>query len=179
MNEDMMHDTEPPLAEGQLLPEGALEDDQSDDEQEFWKSIKQASLKGKIDRYVDGAKQIISLNSALLGLYFAAISISSIGDYIKIESLRDLPLLLLFMSPALCWCIGLIFALLSIEPPPEGWVMESQSIKMQWKNECNKMEKCLWNARRVTFLGLALMISAVFLYLICMCKVFDLLAKII
>ena len=170
MNDDIGHDSEPLLVDGQQLPVGVLEDDQSSDEQEFWKGVKQASLKGKIDRYVDGAKQIISLNVALLGLYFAAISFSSIGKYMKIESLWDFPLLLLFMSPPVFWCIGLGFALISIGPPPEGWVMESQSIKMQWKNECNKMEKHLWTARKVTFIGLALMITCVFFYLIYMCK---------
>lgn len=166
----MGHDSEPILIEGEPLSEELVEANQSDDEQMFWKGVKQASLKGKIDRYVDGAKQIISLNGALLGLYFAALSFSSIGKYIKIESLWDLPLLLLFMSPAFFWCVGLVFALISIAPPPEGWVMESQSIKMQWKNECNKMEKCLWRSRIFTFIGLALMMVGSFLYLICICK---------
>lgn len=81
-----------------------------DPNMKFWKDTAKGLLGESIKSIEEAAKQIIGVASILEGLYFHAIT------YSNIRSSLDTPLLLLYISPLVCWLVSLCFAVLVFFP---------------------------------------------------------------
>ncbi len=149
---------QPQIIEGLEPPSEILEAIRSE-EKKFWESISQESARGKVNRYLEGAKQIINLNGVLLGVYFAAIALSSISDHLTISSYWDVRWIILIISPAVCWFFGIYFAIRALEPNPYPyWVNDYQIIRSRWKEECSKLSRNVSRARWLLIIGFVFML---------------------
>jgi hypothetical protein len=158
-----------PIVEGQAPSDEILEEIFTE-ERLFWKSIAQEVVRGKVNRYLEGAKQIINLNGVLLGVYFAAIALSPISDRLIIRSWWDVRWIVLILIPALAWFAGLIFAVWALEPNPYPyWTNDSQQIERRWKKECSTLSQHISVARWSLVLGFLLMLISLSIFLYYMC----------
>ena len=167
---------QPPIISGETPPEDILKkinEELSKEEEEtktFWNSVAQESVKGKINRHLDGAKQIINLNGILLGVYFASISFSSINEHLIIRSLWDIRWIALILLPAIVWALGLWIAIRALEPNSYQYITNDPVLtKERWCSECNSLSKSVLYARLSLVGGFALMIFSFSIYLYFTC----------
>jgi hypothetical protein len=134
----------------------------------FWKKLAEAAILGKPSRLIEGAKQIIYINGILLIAYFAAISLSSLKDYLVMRKPWDF-LLLLIISPAFMLFIGLIFAVWALEPTSYPLTSNPRLIENSYNKECGRISFRVWIARIIPVVGFGLIVINIYAYLWLIC----------
>lgn len=162
----------PPTISGETPPADILQgiSNEEDKEKKFWNSVADDIERGKVNRHLEGAKQIINLNGILLGVYFASISFSSINGHLIIRSLWDIRWIALILLPAIVWASGLLIAIRALEPKPHPYKTNDPELtKKRWCAECDSLSKSVWRARLSLVGGFILMIFSFSIYLYYMC----------
>ncbi len=163
---------QPPIISGERVPDDISKEilDEEEEEKKFWNNLAQEIERGKVDRHLEGAKQIITLNGVLLGVYFASISVSSLIGHLIIRSLWDTRWILLILLPAIVWAGGLLIAIRALEPRPYPYTTNDPGLtKERWIAECISLSKSVGKARLSLVCGFILMIFSFSIYLYYMC----------
>lgn len=142
-----------------------------EEEKKFWRNIAKEREKGRMDRAIDGLKQIINLNGIILGVYFATLSISSLNNYLVIRSNSDIIWVLLLLLPAIVWLLSLGFAISALCSNPifPKWTNDAKIIEESWRKEFEYLSSRLTRSRITLLIGFGLMILniAVYIYVSC------------
>lgn len=76
----------------------------------FWRENAQKLVSESISTIEESAKQLITINSVLEGIYFPAITFSDIKPVIS-------PFIAaIYLAPVLLWLLSLVFAILTLSP---------------------------------------------------------------
>ena len=163
---------QPPIISGESVPADVSQEilGEEEEEKKFWNGLAQDVERGKVNRHLEGAKQIINLNGILLGVYFAAISFSSANGHLMIRSYWDIRWIVLILLPAVVWAYGLWVAVHALEPNPYDYKTNDPALtKARWIAECTSISESVWKARLSLVCGFILMIFSFSIYLYYMC----------
>lgn len=137
-------------------------------ETKIWEKVAEDNILGRIDRLTEVAKQIINITGFLLTTYFVAISFSSLDKYLIIRTVWDCNLWLI-MGPALLSFIGLISAVVALDPGNYPWTDKTEDTKIFWNSRCSHINRYIWIARIFTFLAFGLIIFNMYRYILLIC----------
>jgi hypothetical protein len=163
---------QPPIISGEQVPADVSREilGEEEEEKKFWNSLAQDIERGKVNRHLEGAKQITNLNGILLGVYFAFISFSSLDEHLIIRSFWDVRWIVLVLLPAVIWAWGLWVAVHALEPNPYPYKTNDPGLtKERWMAECATLSKSVWKARLSLVCGFIFMIFSFSIYLYYMC----------
>jgi hypothetical protein len=144
---------------------------QDSDERNFWRNVAKERKRGQIDRTLDGLKQIINLNGVIIGVYFAALSISSLNKFLIIRSILDIGWIIFILGPSFAWLVSLSLSICALCASPvfPHWTNDVDIIKSLWQNEFKSLSTNLARARQALLIGFVLMFLniAVYIYISC------------
>jgi hypothetical protein len=134
----------------------------------FWVEIGKDALRNMIGCYDEAAKQLITVSGVLQGLYFVAISFSTIKDQFSINSFNGVFMILLFISPVALWLLSLGCSIYVLIPQHRGDLSFTVAIdvKDRWKLDVGHKSTWLKRAQRLLFLGFIPLLGSIICYLI-------------
>lgn len=148
--------------------EGKLVTDAETKENVLWGEIANATIKNMQKSYDEPAKQIITVSGVLQGLYFVAISFSTLKNLICLNCIWDyLFNILIFLTPVGSWILSLYFAISVLIPKirtPIGYKSTSE-VQIRWQSDRDSKTKNLMWAKRALVFGLLWLIFSIGYYL--------------
>ena len=113
----------------------------------FWLEIANNAIKDMSKNYDEPAKQIITVSGVLQGLYFVAISFSTLNDQISLKCVWDCVFNLVFILPVIFWLGGLYFAIRVLMPKFRTPISKQSTSEIQkrWQEDRDsKSRNLMW-----------------------------------
>lgn len=95
----------------------------------FWRENAQNLVRESISTIEEGAKQLITINSVLEGIYFPAITFSDI------KPVTTVFVAAIYLAPVFLWLLSLVFAVLTLSPKNYAININSSSDSKERFNE--------------------------------------------
>jgi len=146
----------------------AIEGEAATSDDLFWIELIDDSIKNMPARYDEPAKQLITISGVLQGLYFVAISFSSLKDQISLNCAWDYLLNSVFLFPIIFWLGSLYFAIRVLMPKfrPEMSRRSISEAKRRWQDDRDSKSQNLTRAQWLLVLGFIPLILSICCYLI-------------
>lgn len=134
----------------------------------FWLDLANIAIKDMHKSYDEPAKQIITVSGVLQGLYFVAISFSTLKDQISLNCIRDYILYIIFILPVVLWIGSLYYAIHVIMPKFRHRIskMSPTEIQERWQEDRDSKSRNLMRAQWLLVAGFLPLIISICCYLI-------------
>jgi len=138
------------------------------DEDWFWEEIADAAAKNMQKSHDEPAKQIITVSGVLQGLYFVAISFSTLKDQIYLSSINVYVLLFVFLLPIVLWLISLFFAISVIIPKfrTNMYRNSPSAIQKMWNYDIDSKAENLLRAQIFLVAGFLFLVISICVYIL-------------
>ena len=131
----------------------------------FWLEMGNNAIKNMLSSYDEPAKQLITITGVLQGLYFVAISFSTLNDQISLTCLRDYAFNTIFILPVILWLGSLYFAIRVLMPKFRSRIsnLSSSEIQARWDEDRDyKSRNLIWAQRFLVWGFIPLIVSICF-----------------
>jgi hypothetical protein len=134
----------------------------------LWLEMGNSAIKNMLSSYDEPAKQLINITGVLQGLYFVAISFSTLNDQISLKCLQDYAFNTIFIFPVIFWIVSLYFAIRVLMPKFRSRIsnLSSSEIQARWEEDRDYKSRNLIWAQRFLVWGFIPLIVSICCYLI-------------
>jgi hypothetical protein len=138
------------------------------EEDRIWLDVLNNAIKNMASCYDEPAKQLITISGVLQGLYFVAISFSTLKDQMLLNCTLDYILIFVFILPVILWLGSLYFAIRVLMPKfrPKISMMSTSEIQQRWQEDRDSKSQNLKRAQWFLVIGFIPLIICIFCYLI-------------
>jgi hypothetical protein len=134
----------------------------------LWLEVLNTAIKNMPSSYDEPAKQLITISGVLQGLYFVAISFSTLKDQISIKCAWDCIFNFVFILPVILWLGSLFFAIRVIMPKLRDRIsrVSTSEIQQRWQDDRDYKSQNLKRAQWLLVLGFIPLIISICCYMI-------------
>lgn len=133
---------------------------QNNEHAAYWEKVYREAPIDALEAIKEGTKQLVTITSALQGLYFVAISVSDIKFLIADSRI------LVFTLPIIAWLICLALAVSVFVPESHYIVKKPDSIERAFRTTVRDKLRLLQWAQWMLVLSMALLFVDIILYLL-------------